>query len=198
MARQAVTRREVLNQSARLFAAHGYRSTSLQAVSDQLGVTRQALYYHFKSKGEILGALFDEVMTKLELAANEAPTAPRDPSVSRFVAMLRAHIDVCAVNIDLIALLLHERPEIAKLDGIRANKRRREYTNLFTGAYEEGVAEGRLVDIDSWVAVNTLLSAVNSISTWFHGSRAQRAGEQFRVDLAGLLANGYLVDDASP
>ena len=118
-----------------------------------------------------------------------------DTQEPRFVRMLRAHIEVCVSNIDLLALLLHERPEIAKLDGLRANKRRREYTDLFTQAYEEGVADKWLVDIDSWIAVNTLLSATNGISTWFHGSRAQRADGQFRTDLAALLAHGYVAQD---
>jgi len=192
--RQAVTRREVLNQSAKLFAAHGYRSTSLQAVSDRLGVTRQALYYHFMSKGEILGALFDELMTKLEAAGD---AALRDSAQPWFVSLLRAHIEVCVSNIDLLSLLLHERPEIAKLEGLRADKRRREYTNLFMDAYEKGVAEGRLVDVDRWIAVNTLLSATNGISAWFHGSQAHRSGEQFRTDLTRLLAQGYLIENDS-
>lgn len=192
MARQAVTRRQVLNQSARLFAAHGYRGASLQMVSDRLGVTRQALYYHFKSKEEILSALFDELMTKLEVAAEEAYASGRqdDP---RFVDLLRAHIDVCVANADLVSVLLHERPEVAKIEDLRAGKRRREYTSFFMRAYEEGVAEGRLVDVDSWIAVNTLLSAANGISAWFHGRRAERHEDQIRVELARLLGGGYLI-----
>lgn len=197
MARQAVTRREVLNQSARLFAAHGYRSTSLQAVSDRLGVTRQALYYHFKSKGEILGALFDELMTKLESAASDAD-ADADAKEPRFVALLRAHIDVCVANLDLLSLLMHERPEIAKLTELRASKRRREYTNTFMDAYQEGVDAGQLVPVDSWIAVNTLISAANGISAWYHGNRAQRSSERFRDDLATLLCYGYVIARPAP
>lgn len=192
MARQAVTRREVLTQSARLFAAHGYRSTSLALVSEQLGVTRQALYYHFRSKGDILGALFDELMTKLEAAAAAAEASTSD-GTPRFVRLLRAHIEVCIANLDLLALLLHERPEIAKLEWLRANKRRREYTQVFIDAYDEGVAKGELVDLDSWVAVNTLLSAANGVSTWYHGTRAQRPSERFRDQVLTLLCHGHVL-----
>jgi AcrR family transcriptional regulator len=191
MARQAVTRREVLNQSARLFAAHGYRSTSLELVSQRLGVTRQALYYHFRSKGDILGALFDELMTKLESAA-AAADQQRSQEEPRFVALLRAHIEVCIANLDLLALLLHERPEIAKLDGLRANKRRREYTQNFVEAYDEGVSEGVLIQLDSWIAVNTLLSAANGVSTWYRGTRAQGPLEHFRDQLLALLCHGHV------
>jgi AcrR family transcriptional regulator len=193
VARQAVTRREVLTQSARLFAAHGYRSTSLALVSEQLGVTRQALYYHFRSKGDILGALFDELMTKLEASAAAAEASASDVTTPRFVRLLRGHIEVCIANLDLLALLLHERPEIAKLEWLRANKRRREYTRIFIDAYEEGVAKGVLVDIDSWVAVNTMLSAANGVSTWYHGTRAQEPADRFRDQVLTLLCHGHVL-----
>ena len=194
MARQAVTRREVLTQSARLFAAHGYRSTSLALVSEQLGVTRQALYYHFRSKGDILGALFDELMTKLETSAAASEAASPDDT-PRFVRLLRGHIEVCIANLDLLALLLHERPEIAKLEWLRANKRRREYTQIFIDAYDEGIASGVLVDLDSWVAVNTMLSAANGVSTWYHGKRAQGPADRFRDQVLTLLCHGHLMPE---
>lgn len=192
MARQAVTRREVLTQSAKLFAAHGYRSTSLELVSNRLGVTRQALYYHFRSKGDILGALFDELMTKLESSTADAEKS-RPEDEPRFVTLLRAHIEVCIANLDLLALLLHERPEIAKIDALRANKRRREYTQNFIGAYEEGVADGALLPLDSWIAVNTLLSAANGVSTWYRGTRAAQGSlDHFRDQLLSLLCHGHV------
>jgi AcrR family transcriptional regulator len=192
VARQAVTRREVLNQSAKLFAAHGYRSTSLELVSKRLGVTRQALYYHFRSKGDILGALFDELMTKLESSAAAAEQSRTDAE-PRFVTLLRAHIEVCIANLDLLALLLHERPEIAKIDALRANKRRREYTQNFIEAYDEGVAEGALLPLDSWIAVNTLLSAANGVSTWYRGTRAAQGSlEHFRDQVLALLCHGHV------
>ncbi|WP_312896796.1 helix-turn-helix domain-containing protein [Nonomuraea endophytica] len=31
------------------FAARGYRATSMQAIADQVGITKAALYYHFTS-----------------------------------------------------------------------------------------------------------------------------------------------------
>jgi len=191
MARRAVTRREVLDLSIQLFAAHGYRSTSLELVAERLGVTRQALYYHFKNKGEILAALFEEMMTKLESAVAAVPEEPADGQ-PRFAALLRAHIDVTVGNPALVALLLHERPEIAKLKGLRASKRRRDYARLFTDAYDHGVAAGQLRWMESWVAVNTLISAVNGASWWYHGETSA-SGAQLREGLYTLLSQGFMV-----
>jgi len=189
-----VTRREVLDLSAKLFAVHGYRSTSLEVVAEQLGVTRQALYYHFKSKSEILGALYEEQMTKLESAVAAVAADPAVPAQDRFVRMLEAHVAVTVANADLVVVLLHERPEIAKLKELRSVKRRRDYARSFTEAYAAGVAAGVLLPMDPWMAVNTLISATNGVSWWHHveggsGARAAEVGER----LTTLLAGGFLM-----
>jgi AcrR family transcriptional regulator len=187
MPKGSVTRREVLDLSAELFAKHGYRSTSLEIVADRLGVTRQALYYHFRSKGEILAALFEQMMTRLETAVSAAAEQDGDDV---FLAMLQAHIETAVVNTALVALLLHERPEIAKLRGVRAAKRRRDYATLFLSAYEQGVSAGLFRDIDPHVAVNTMISAANGISWWYHGDKS--VDEKSIVEAVfQLLTNGF-------
>ena len=50
-------RERILDVALDLFVQNGYDATSLREVSEQLGVTKAALYYHFASKDEILMAL---------------------------------------------------------------------------------------------------------------------------------------------
>jgi AcrR family transcriptional regulator len=56
----------------RLFAEHGVAGTSLQMIADAMGVTKAAIYYHYKSKDEIvlgvLAPLLDELPRILERA----------------------------------------------------------------------------------------------------------------------------------
>jgi AcrR family transcriptional regulator len=163
--RETVSREVILERSARLFAARGYRGTNLQLVAEQLGVTRQALYYHFQNKGDILGALFDVVMSKMEAAVDATPSRPGEP---RFLPMVRAHIQVIVENTEQVALLIHERPELAKLDGVDAHGRRQAYSGRFMEAYRQGVEDGYLAPMDSKLAVNMVLAAANAISAWYH------------------------------
>src|ERR1700733_12322854 len=51
------TRERILDVALDLFVTQGYDGTSLREVAEQLGVTKAALYYHFKSKEDILLAL---------------------------------------------------------------------------------------------------------------------------------------------
>ena len=44
------TRSRVQEVALELFAEQGYEKTSLREIAERLGVTKAALYYHFKSK----------------------------------------------------------------------------------------------------------------------------------------------------
>jgi AcrR family transcriptional regulator len=56
-ARRTDTRERLLAVAAELFAERGYAGTSIRDISERLGLTKAALYYHFASKAEILHAL---------------------------------------------------------------------------------------------------------------------------------------------
>jgi len=58
-----------------LISTQGYASTSISQIADKLGTSKAALYYHFKSKEEILDAMLEEplaVLTELTDAASAA------------------------------------------------------------------------------------------------------------------------------
>jgi AcrR family transcriptional regulator len=187
------TRERILEESARFFAKDGYKATNLKQVADTLDVTRQALYYYFRSKSDILAALFDEVMGRMEESVDSALPVPGEPL---FMAMVRAHIAVIVDNTDLVAVLLHERPEIAKLKTISASARRQAYMHQFVVAFEEGVKRGQLRDIEPTTAVNTLLAAANAVSAWYHaGSSEAPAVVAHRV--TSILLAGVAADPAT-
>jgi AcrR family transcriptional regulator len=114
----------VLDVAARLFSEHGYRGTSLELVAGQLDVTRQALYYHFMSKDEILAALYEELMTKLEMSAAAVVTETADDRSSRFTELVDAHLETTLENADLVAVLMHDRPALSRLAWLHAAERR--------------------------------------------------------------------------
>ncbi len=51
------TRQLVLDTAQRLFTQYGYDATSLQMIADEMGVTKAAVYYYFRTKADILHAI---------------------------------------------------------------------------------------------------------------------------------------------
>lgn len=60
-ARKSDTRERIQQTALGLFVSRGYEKTSLREIAEELGVTKAALYYHFKTKEDILGALSEQL-----------------------------------------------------------------------------------------------------------------------------------------
>ncbi|MEU0255313.1 ScbR family autoregulator-binding transcription factor [Streptomyces sp. NPDC006184] len=68
------TRRRLLVGAAKVFDERGYAATSINEIQERSGVTKGAMYFHFKSKEEIARGVM--------AAQTEVPVEPRTPSVS--------------------------------------------------------------------------------------------------------------------
>ncbi|WP_392671405.1 TetR/AcrR family transcriptional regulator [Streptomyces sp. LN785] len=64
--RRGNTRQRIQDVALELFAEHGYEKTSLREISEKLDVTKAALYYHFKTKEDILVSIFEDLNRPLE------------------------------------------------------------------------------------------------------------------------------------
>jgi AcrR family transcriptional regulator len=78
----------IVDAAAALFAEHGVGGTSLQMMADAIGVTKAAVYHQFKTKDEIVIAVADAEMARLE-AAIDAAEAESDPAKARDILLTR-------------------------------------------------------------------------------------------------------------
>jgi AcrR family transcriptional regulator len=70
----------IIETAARLFAAHGYATTSTRQIAEAVGCTEAALYYHFPDgKRALLGAVIEDQIPDMRATletCREAPTLP--------------------------------------------------------------------------------------------------------------------------
>src|ERR1700756_2259611 len=50
------TRERIISAASKLFYSEGIRAVSVDAVADKAGLTKRTLYYHFKSKDDLVAA----------------------------------------------------------------------------------------------------------------------------------------------
>ena len=60
------TKEKILEEALKLFAQSGYMGTSMNDIASKLGVTKAALYKHYKSKQEILDSIIEK-MNELDI-----------------------------------------------------------------------------------------------------------------------------------
>ena len=58
-------KKEILDIAEELFTTKGYDNTSTTDILERVGIARGTMYYHFKSKEEILDALIDRIIQEI-------------------------------------------------------------------------------------------------------------------------------------
>ncbi|MBM9508569.1 TetR/AcrR family transcriptional regulator [Actinacidiphila acididurans] len=90
--RRGDTRRRIQDVALELFAERGYEKTSLREIAEHLDVTKAALYYHFKTKEDILISITDDLARPVDELIAWAQSQPRTLATKQEV--LRRYSDV--------------------------------------------------------------------------------------------------------
>lgn len=101
---------QLLDAAAGLFAAKGYRETTIREISNAIGMLPGSVYYHFPSKHELLLAVYEEGVRRMLQQLEEAHDANEDPwrQVER---TLVAHLEAILDQSDYARVLISVRPE---------------------------------------------------------------------------------------
>ena len=171
---------DLLDAAAVLFAAQGYHRTTIRDITSAIGMQPGSSYYHFASKAEMLLAIYEEGISRVQQSVeSELADVPDDEPWKRLESALIGHItavlDPSAYARTIVAVLPTDVPELA--DEITARR----------DGYEAQWRE--LVDaldapVDADLLRVFLLGAANSTQVWYRdGGSSPAAIGHFIVDI---------------
>jgi AcrR family transcriptional regulator len=170
----SAARTRVLDAALDLFATHGVSGTSLQMIADAVGITKAAVYHQFRTKEQIVIAVTERELGRLEPALEEAeayddgPQA-RDALLVRVIEMaVRDRRLVRTLQFDpvVVRLLAEHKPFQLFMDRLYqvllsdAGLDGRIEAAMFSGALSTAVMHPLVADIDD----DTLLARVIDLS----------------------------------
>jgi TetR/AcrR family acrAB operon transcriptional repressor len=88
----------LLDAAEQTFAERGVTRTTLNDVASSAGMTRGAVYWHFKDKGALVEALCDRVFLPMETMLNEITAAPEDDPIAALRSMMLEMLTQTATN----------------------------------------------------------------------------------------------------
>ncbi len=96
--RNATTRAALVEAGRELFGANGYSAVGTEEIVRKAGVTRGAMYHHFKTKRDLFAAVFDEVEGEMAAFVLESvtPVAARGTAWDAALAGVGAFLEFCA------------------------------------------------------------------------------------------------------
>lgn len=111
------TRARIQRVALELFAEQGYDGTSLREIAERLEVTKAALYYHFKSKEDIVASVVEDYFSKLDALIAWAGTQPRTPATRGEV--LNRYVRIVADGTAVFKMLHHNQAAVNTLASAR-------------------------------------------------------------------------------
>jgi AcrR family transcriptional regulator len=132
---------EILDAAEELFKRKGYEAATISDIIEKLGVARGTVYYHFKSKEDVMDALIERTSAQLFKAAQAKADDKSIPVLDRFyqtLLALNAHTNDSAEFAQEIMHktqndLLHQKNHETMMKGIPP---------ILIGIVEDGIAEG--------------------------------------------------------
>jgi len=180
----------IIKKAASLFKSKSYSASSMRELAEVVGVEASSLYNHIGSKSELLqdicfkvGHQFTDQIERIR--NNNSSTVEKIESVIRF------HITTMADNFDEVFVANHEwkhleEPYLGDFLNIR-----RSYEKSLMQLIETGIEEKQIKQVNPYVAVLTILSAVRGIEFW-QRNKKNVALQVLENDMVNQLLNGIV------
>ena len=175
-ARQAAgTRSQLVAVGRRLFAERGFAATSTEEIVIQAGVTRGALYYHFRNKEDLFRGVLAEVEEGIDEQVSAVAMAEGEPWAG-VVAGCRAFLDACLdPAVQRIALL--DAPSVLGWEAWRETGTRHRF-GLFAVGLQWAMVAGEIEDQPAAPLAHVLLGALHEGALFIAGADDRAAARR--------------------
>ena len=174
--RRGDTRSEIQRVALCRFTEDGYDKTSLREIAEDLGVTKAALYYHFRTKENILESLISDIAASIDdlviwVRSEPSTRERRQEMLRRLAALAQSGVG------DLMRCVQQNEASLTSLPQTIEMVHHYKHELWRASTPPDATLEERL---RAWVAIMTILLA-NKGSNELGGTDQERADAALRI-----------------
>jgi AcrR family transcriptional regulator len=183
-------RAEILAAAERLFIARGYHGLAMRELAEAVGVSKAALYYHFKDKEELFLAMLSGYLESMEAVIDQirAVEATARGRIRRLVEAILSQPDEQRAIIRLSSQEMSQLSPAARQAFNQAYHRK--FIDNIQAILQEGILSGELRPVDPAVATWALLGMMYPYFYPAHSSEMPGvelvAGQLITIYLEGI------------
>jgi TetR/AcrR family transcriptional regulator, cholesterol catabolism regulator len=187
--RKNTTKKEVIIEKAsKLFREKGFGAASMRDLAEHVGVEAASLYNHIQSKSEILQAICFKVANEF-IAHLDAVEASGHNTLKKMEMIIRFHIRMMLDQYEYVYISDHEWRHLPEPYLSNFLNQRRSYRKSLSDIIDQGITKGDVKNMEPYVAVLTILSAISGIESW-QRSRKQITAETLEENMVRYLIDG--------
>jgi TetR/AcrR family transcriptional regulator, cholesterol catabolism regulator len=178
----ADTRDRIIEAATELFYTKGFHGTGVAEISMVAGVQRGALYYHIKSKEELLWEIMRDYVDSLLQEAEQIASTSDDPQ-TKLHELIRSHVTLIIQYRREVSIQLRDGGAMTGERAVELQDLRDRVQEVWQRVLDDGVA-ARLFSTADHVITNSLLGMVNMVAFWYRPDGPHKPDE-----IADMLAN---------
>ena len=177
------TKKEIImEKAARLFREKGFGAASMRDIAEALGVEAASLY------NQILQAICFKVANEF-ISHLEEVERDSDTTLKKMENIIKVHIRMMLDSYEYVYISDHEWRHLPEPYLSNFLNQRRSYRKRLSDIIQEGINRNEMKNIDPYVAVLTILSAISGIESW-HRSRKTITAEILESNMVKYLIEG--------
>jgi AcrR family transcriptional regulator len=158
-----VRKAEILDVAEALFNRKGYDATSISDIIDQVGVARATVYYHFKSKEDVLDALLERMTARFLAAAKNIAGDKSIPVFERLFQTLMA-MNADNGNTEITEMVEHmHKPQNALMHQKTHRLMMEGIPPILMEIVEDGIAEGSFDTPYPYESLEMIIAHINAV-----------------------------------
>jgi AcrR family transcriptional regulator len=182
-------REQILETATGMFIQQGYHGLAMRQISEALGVSKAALYYHFKDKEELFLAVLSGYLNEIEIAIDQIQAAP--VSSREHIRMFVEYI--LKQPVEQRAVMRLGSQEMVQLSAASRKSFGKIYRDKFIGKlvsiYQAGIDRSEFQPLDAEVATWALLGIMYPYFYPAHTGKTPLASETIQ-EIVNIYLNG--------
>lgn len=159
--------REIVDAAAEIFLEKGYSATSIQDISDRVGILKGSLYHYVRSKEDFLYRIIKDVYDEAIADIRKVSDLEVEP-LEKLAEFIRAHVLFAADHLIAYTIQLREFEQLSPERQEEIRRGGETYVDALQGILEDGQARG-VVDAsqDLRLASIIITGELNSMTRWY-------------------------------
>jgi len=187
---------DIYTKAAEIFHAQGFDATSMSTIAAAVELTKAGLYYYIESKEDLLFAIMNYAMERLESTVIE-PSRPLTDPAERLRSIITRHGRLLTEGNKSITILTDEIEGLKPKHRKQILDRKRVYFEFVRDTLEALRQEGRLRDVDPTVATFGIFGTLLWLPRWFR-PEGRMTNETVIEQITTIALHGLLLPQDKP
>ena len=164
-ARNGTKKEAITRKAAILFRKKGYNACTMRELAENIGVEAPSLYNHIGSKNELLTSICFTIAFEYNDNLNLIESSA-ESNKWKLQEIIRFHIRMMINKYDEVFVVNHEWKQMQQPYLSDFTEQRKNYEVRLLKIIEQGIHTKEFRNIQPYVAVLTILSAVRGLEIW--------------------------------